>query len=533
MRLGQMGDEETELSADLNETKELLTLTSKGLFCVEQVGHHADEPSAKEPEALWPPLESQAPLHQQPPSSASSSTQPGKRPGMPSEDRGGPISPPGSVIAERLEAGQALEQVACLSQRLAGAREEEALRMALSSFLALCGARRGLVLRAGDGGTSWQLAVSGEVPEPLAHLLAGHERLREPLPAGQVVGREWLAPQSRQEMKRPTALEAALAAGQVEWYAWLPLVVQGRVSAVLVVLGSGESVPALEQPVGRSALILLAELSSGALERARLQAYLAAEARAREDFIGLASHELKSPLTIIKGYSQLLLRKARHAGTEKQVDLGSLEAINQQVIRMSHLINQLLDVSRIDRGALEVWVQPVELVGVVRKVLEARQRTHPGEMIRLVQSPAALMVQADAGRVEQVLGVLLENALKFGGGHGPVEVAIEQVLAETVPPPPPLPGVELLPVTRQGQVARIAVRDYGLGLPAEERHHLFTPFYRGPENSLHRQLAGLGLGLYLSAYLVARQQGSIWAEFSNKNGLGGSIFYLSLPLVPQ
>lgn len=425
-----------------------------------------------------------------------------------------------------------LELVARLSQRLAEAGEDEALTMALSSFLALCGAERGLVLRAGEGGAPWELAVRWNVWGPLAHLLAEHQPLREPLPAGEVVGLARLVLHGRQKTRQQTPLEAALAAEQVSWYAWLPLFVEDRGRAVLVALGEGESAPALEQPVGRAALLLLAELTSGALQRAQLHLHLLSEARARDDFIGLASHELKSPLTIIKGYSQLLLRKARHENADKQVDVGSLEAINQQVIRMSQLINELLDVSRIDRGALEVWVQPVELVGLVRKVLEARQRGHAEEMIQLVQSPAALMVQADAGRVEQVLGVLLENALKFGG-QGPVEISIEQVLAETVPPPPPVPGVEAQPMVRQGQVARIAVRDYGLGLPVEERHHLFTPFYRGPENSLHRQLAGLGLGLYLSAYLVARQHGSIWAEFSTKNGLGGSIFYLSLPLLHE
>jgi signal transduction histidine kinase len=509
-------------------------LSSKGMFSVEQVEHHADEQSAQEPEALWESLEVQAPFPQQPHSSAPSGAQRGRQRGVLPGKQGRSTSPPRSNLeASRLEAGEVLERMTRLSQRLTGAEEDEALVMALSSFLALCGTQRGLVLRAAEGVAPWQVVVCWNVPEHLVHLLADQQSLREPLPAGQAVGSERLALHGKQKAKQRTPLEEALAAARVGWYAWLPLTVEGRVRVVLVALGDGGRAQAFEEPVAQLALTLLAELTSAALNRVRLQAHLAYEARVRDDFIGLASHELKSPLTIIKGYSQLLLRKARHEGTREYADRGSLEAISQQVSRMSNLVNELLDVSRIDRGMLEVWVQPVELVALVRKVLEARQRTFPGEAIRLVKSPESLMVLADAGRVEQILGVLLENARKFGGGQEPVEVSIEQVAAETVPPVPPVPGVEAEPAVRQGQVARVAVRDYGLGLPVEERRYLFTPFYRGPESSLHRQLAGLGLGLYLSAYLVARQQGSIWAEFSTKNGLGGSIFYLSLPLLPQ
>jgi signal transduction histidine kinase len=420
-----------------------------------------------------------------------------------------------------------------LGQRLKEAGENEALELALSSFLELCDTQCGLILRASDAVYDLQVGVCWNASESLADLLAAHQPLRDRLPAGQTLGLAQLSAQGRRKNKQLTPLEEALATAHIDWFAWLPLPVEGEVRAVLVALGVGERAQALEQPVAHVALTLLAELSSAALQRVQLQARMLSEARARDEFIGLASHELKSPLTIIKGYSQLMLRKARHEQAERSGDVGSLEAINQQVGRMSSLINELLDVSRIDRGMLEVVVHPVELVGLVQKALGARQRAHSAEMIRLVQCPAPLMVQADPARVEQVLGVLLDNALKFGGGLRPVEVSIELVPAEQVPPAPRVPGVEMLPVARQGQVARIAVCDYGLGLPVEERRYLFTPFYRGPENSMHRQLAGLGLGLYLSAYLVARQHGSIWADFSEEHGMGSSSFYLALPLVPQ
>ncbi len=509
-------------------------MSSKGIFFVEQVEHPGDEQSAQESPVFWESLEAQARFPWQPPSSASSSAQPGGQREAPREDNGRPTTAGGiGFAAAPLDAGTVLAQVTRLGQRLREAGENEALELALSSFLELCETQHGLILRASDETYDLQAVAWRNASRPLGEILAAHQPLGDRLPAGQALGFERLSPRGRRKAKQPTPLEEALAAARIEWYAWLPLLAGGKVRAVLVALGAGERVRALEQPVAQAALSLLAELTGAALQRVQLQSRLLSEARARDEFIGLASHELKSPLTIIKGYSQLLLRKARHENAEQPLDLGGLEAINQQVGRMSNLVNELLDVSRIDRGMLEVVVHPVELVGLVQQVLGARQRARSAEVLRLVQSPAALMVQADPARVEQVLGVLLDNALKFGGGQRPVEVSIEVVSAEQVPPAPRVPGVEALPVPRQGQVARIAVCDYGLGLPVEERRYLFTPFYRGPENSMHRQLAGLGLGLYLSAYLVARQQGSIWADFSEEQGMGSSIFYLALPLVPQ
>ena len=438
----------------------------------------------------------------------------------PGVERAAPPFPPGSAAYPGQFALESLlNGLTAAGHVLESADRMTILPVALHEFLRLVGGERGVALTCSDAPAPYRVVVWRNISEELADLFVQHPSVLETPPGVLVlIPPIQAAPEDTATTFPGGHFEQRLARAGTRWYSVLPLLVQGRVGAVLVALGQHELAPAVEQQLISGALVLLGELASAALERSQLRHWRAQEEHARTEFIGLASHELKSPLAVIKGYSQLLLRQAQREGDEKRIDVSGLEAINQQVNRMSYLVGQLLDVSRIERGVLDIQPQPVELVGLVQRVLEHRQRALVETSPHLIARVPVLMVLADPLRVEQVLGYLLDNAVRFGQEGKPVEVVVERATASQ--------GAS------SGDMALVSVHDYGLGLPIEEQDRLFTAFYRGPENSLHRQRAGLGLGLYLSHYLITRQNGQLWAEFSVGALPGGSIFHLSLPLLP-
>jgi signal transduction histidine kinase len=426
-----------------------------------------------------------------------------------------------------------LGSLGALAHKLAGGDSAAVLPQALREFLRLCHASRGLALSRPEGAAASRVAAMQDVSEDLAEAFAQEPRFWEMASGGVMFVS--VAEQGRGaagQLERQEVLIRRLAAAEVSWYAWLPLALSERAAAVLVVLGSGALPAAAERHSIHLAEALLADLAAGALERAHLRQLVASEEHARDEFIRLASHELKSPLTVIKGYAQLLLRQARRNDHGGSVDLNSLEAISQQVGRMSTLVGELLDFSRIERGVLEIAPAPIDVVALVRHVIEQRQRALPQMTFALIAREPELIALADRVRLEQVLGYLLDNAVKFGPEEGVVEITVQRALSSLLPQPLVLAHAEDAQAADQSSVALISVRDYGPGLPDEEHVKLFTAFYRGPEHSFQRQLAGLGLGLYLSRYLIDRQHGRLWAEFPLTMNETGGIFHLALPLAP-
>ncbi len=410
------------------------------------------------------------------------------------------------------------------ARRLATAESASILSLALREFLEFCQARRGLALTRSEGKACGEVAATCLLPETLAESFPREPGLWEAAADGGLflpLGQRGYSPDEQQHISG--VLARHLADAGVGWYAVLPL---PGAASLLVALGEGEPPPPVEQRRVLQAGAVLGTLAAGALERVRLEQTVARQEHALDEFIGLASHELKSPLTVIKGYSQLLLRQARRPDAGGAVDAVGLEAISQQVSRMSTLVGELLDFSRIERGTLVMEPSPVDVVMLVSRMVEQRQRAQPNILFSLANSESLLLALADRLRLEQVLGYLLDNAIKFGREEGMVEVGVQRVRAALLP----FASVDGAAALPQGEVALISVRDYGPGLPAEEQAKLFTPFYRGPDNSFQRQYAGLGLGLYLSRYLVARQHGHLWAEFPQTNGSAGGVFSLTLPL---
>ncbi|MBI2864652.1 MAG: GAF domain-containing protein [Chloroflexi bacterium] len=225
--------------------------------------------------------------------------------------------------------------------------------------------------------------------------------------------------------------------------------------------------------------------------------------RLKDEFISITSHELKSPLTVIRGYAQLLQRRTPGAPAEQ---LKWLQAIDDQSSRLSALVERLLDVSRIQTGKLEVMREPVDVVSLVRRVAEQQQVTTTLHQLQVHTDLRELVANCDRARIQQVLINLLDNAIKYSPKGGPIEIGIHRIDHE----------------------AQVSVRDHGIGIPREDQKRLFQRFYRAQAGK--ERPSGLGLGLYISYQTVALHGGRMWVESEPGEG---STFCFSLPLNHQ
>jgi signal transduction histidine kinase len=229
----------------------------------------------------------------------------------------------------------------------------------------------------------------------------------------------------------------------------------------------------------------------------------------RIEFISLAAHELRSPLTSVKGYAQLLLRAARKNPTYPENHLHALQSIEQQAARMSDIVGELLDTARIQRGTFELQPRPVDLAGLARRVVEQRQPALERHELRLETDTVALVGRWDPQRLEQVIRDLIDNAIRYSPDGGLVRVH----------------------VSHAEHVAHLCVHDEGLGVAPEERERIFEAFFRGAETR-RRNLSGLGLGLFVSRAIVEQLGGHLWLESPTEDAaeLRGSQFCFVLPL---
>jgi len=224
--------------------------------------------------------------------------------------------------------------------------------------------------------------------------------------------------------------------------------------------------------------------------------------RQKDEFLSVASHELKTPLTSLKILTQLAHRQLQRTG------IGGLEHMDRMehsIIRMERLVNDLLDVSRIESGRLALRLEPLDLVSLCRHVAAEQMAASEREIaLELPREPT--IVRVDADRIDQVLANLLSNALKYSPQERPVTLTVRIEAANVV----------------------VAIRDEGSGIPQEALPHLFERFYRVPGVQVQSGSGvGLGLGLYITRELVERHGGQIGAESSP--GFG-TTFSVTLPL---
>jgi signal transduction histidine kinase len=228
--------------------------------------------------------------------------------------------------------------------------------------------------------------------------------------------------------------------------------------------------------------------------------------RSHAELIATVAHELRSPLTSVKGFTATLLAKwERFTDNQKKV---MLETVDADANRVTRLIAELLDISRIDSGRLEIRRQPVDIAAAVRRHVDARIAAGtPRDRFDVGVGRTLPALWADPDKIDQVLGNLLENAVRHGEGKVTIEVA-----PEVLPGVPGKPGAEGTAVT---------VSDEGPGIPEELMSRVFTRFWRGNKRG------GTGLGLYIVKGIVEAHGGSITV---GRAPGGGAQFRFVLPV---
>lgn len=253
-----------------------------------------------------------------------------------------------------------------------------------------------------------------------------------------------------------------------------------------------------------------------AIERRRLRQRLVELEqldKLKTQFLSMASHELRTPLTAVSGFMQIARRRmSRLAGAtdvpapwreEAQKADETLDMANRQSKKLARLIDELLDVSRLQQGRVEMRLAEIELADVVREVAERMRLFGKSHEIETKINGAAPIV-GDRDRIEQVLENLVGNAIKYSPEGSRIELTLQV----------------------NGSTATVSVRDEGIGIAPGEVEKIFGLFYRSPDPRADH-VGGLGLGLYISREIVSRHHGRLWAE---RNAQAGTTFHVSLPL---
>ncbi|HAF08704.1 MAG TPA: ATP-binding protein [Candidatus Limnocylindria bacterium] len=216
------------------------------------------------------------------------------------------------------------------------------------------------------------------------------------------------------------------------------------------------------------------------------------------DLFATVVHELRAPLTVMRGQTQLA---RRYIGQDPARERGAIDSALAQMDRMARMISELLNQSRLSSNALSLNVVAFDLVGAVAAAMARHQY---GETARITfeRPRAAVAVRGDPKRIAEILDNLLDNAIKYSAEKAPIEISLSV----------------------HGAEAHVRVADHGVGVPASERSMLFTPFYRTSRTS---DVHGTGLGLHISQQLARRHGGRLWLETSSD---AGSVFAFALPL---
>jgi len=238
-------------------------------------------------------------------------------------------------------------------------------------------------------------------------------------------------------------------------------------------------------------------------ERARLWRRAQEEVRERDEFLSVASHELRTPVAALQLQLQMLQRTSRAGEALPQAMLEKMETLERQTRRIGLLVNELLDLSRLRMGKLELKLEEVDLADLVRETVEHFREIAPPGAEPTLRADGAEPGRWDRVRLEQVVTNLLVNAVKFGAGR-PIEVAVEG----------------------DGDRVRLSVEDRGIGIAEEHHARVFGRFERAVPA---QQFGGLGLGLWIARQIVEAHGGTI--RLRSAPG-AGSTFTVELPRLP-
>jgi signal transduction histidine kinase len=224
--------------------------------------------------------------------------------------------------------------------------------------------------------------------------------------------------------------------------------------------------------------------------------------------VALVSHELKNPLTSIKGYTQLLraqLEQKPGPPLTEQEQL-CLRVVEEEADRLSMLASDVIDVSRLQSGRLVLRIDELDLVALTRQVVERQQITTKDHLLKLKTDSEAIWLEGDRNRLEQVLLNLIGNAIKYSPQGGTIDISVAE--------------------SADAQSAQVSIHDCGIGIPQDQQARLFARFSRASNASIHG-ITGTGLGLFLCRELIERHGGRIWLESEEGKG---STFTFVLPL---
>lgn len=277
----------------------------------------------------------------------------------------------------------------------------------------------------------------------------------------------------------------------------IPFVISGITIAIIT---------AQRERARLKALAAEQELQSYASELEEINQKLEDANKTKDRFLSIASHELKTPITTIRGQTQLALRrisKQKEVPSDVEMTRASLERINDQTARLTALIDELMDVSSMRAGKVELHKKKCDLRGICREVVED-QRLLTGRSIKLAMPVEPVKMNIDSDRISQVMVNLVSNAIKYSPERSVIEVSLSQ---------------------SEGTVL-IQVCDQGKGIARDQIERIFDTFYRTPDaQSSTKQ--GLGLGLAISKGIVERHGGRIWCESEVDKG---SMFCVEMPV---
>jgi signal transduction histidine kinase len=219
------------------------------------------------------------------------------------------------------------------------------------------------------------------------------------------------------------------------------------------------------------------------------------------ELIATVSHEIRSPLTTIKGFTKTMLDRWDRLSDETKLEM--LQAINQDADRVTRILTELLDVSRLEAGRLTVHVRPVAVVELARELVAVMGDRSADHSLVLLEGDEECEVMADPDKLRQVLTNLIENAQKYSS-----------------------PGAITLDCVHKGETLVMRVNDQGPGVPPDLAGRIFEKFAR---RDMPGAPTGTGLGLYISRGLVEAQGGEIGAEFEDNR----TTFWVKLPVARQ
>jgi len=358
----------------------------------------------------------------------------------------------------------------------------------------------------GDANHYERLVVESARPEELA-ILRELGRLRSD-PESDVIAAvmrtavpSWVAHVTEAEIETLSP-ETQVLVRRLDLRSWIvaPMVARGRTLGALTVVCSHSG---RHYDVADLAFIQdLAGRAATAIDNARLYEAAGAANRAKDEFLATLSHELRTPLTAITGWAHML-----QLGMDEETTKVAIETIIRSAKSQSELIDDLLDLSRVVAGTLQISVAPMDLAAVTREVVFAARPAVDAKRIDLtVNSPTELPVTADERRLRQVIWNLVSNAVKFTEPGGRIHISL----------------------TGSESDVRFTVTDTGRGIDSEFLPHVWDRF-RQADSSTSRQYGGLGLGLAVVRHLVELHGGTVGAS---SDGPGkGSTFWFELPAI--